>query len=81
MKTMTLTTPQSVSPGNYYVGFLANGTAMPAIISVFGLAGYGGSVGGVPRVVKDTTHTGLTTSFYSPATLTFNNTLWWAAVS
>jgi hypothetical protein len=84
LKTMALTTPQTVTPGLYYVGFFANGTTMPKFeyfSNAVATIGATGSMAVHPRAVLDTTHTGLTTAFPSTATLSASLNTYWAAVS
>lgn len=84
LKTMALTTPQSVSAGFCYVGFFATGTTMPKPWFDNTVISNNGSVGPfatTPRSVLDTTNTGLTTSFHTPASLQKTNTAFWVAVS
>lgn len=85
LKTMALTSAQSVAAGLYYVGIFGNGTTLPQFYyNGAAKAGVGASttIGSTPRMVIDTTNTGLTTAFHSPATLTSANApYYWAAVS
>lgn len=86
-KVMALTTPQSVAAGMYYVGWFANGTTTPKLqIDAASNPNLGVPTGSQfltnPRSVLDTTHTGLTTAFHSPATLTASASNYtWVAVS
>lgn len=85
LQVMALITPQAVSPGLYYVGFFSNGSTQPrpyysnVINPVIALpASFSSSL----RSVTDTAHTGLTTAFTSPATLTnASASSYWAAMS
>lgn len=85
---MPLTAAQSVAAGWYFVGFFANGTTLPkffynaAALSGIGDSGRGPGVNfSRGRFNTDTTHTGLTTAFHTPATLGGTNDAFWAAVS
>jgi hypothetical protein len=83
LKTMALTTPQSVSAGLYYVAFFTNGTTIPKFsYNAAQVSIYGGNSGTYPRFGLDTAHSGLTTAFHSPATIISSSTsLFWAGVS
>lgn len=85
LKTMALTAPQAVTPGMYYVAFFGNGTTMPKFWYsgvLFPNDSAGGQFTSSPRNAADTTHTGLTTAFHTPATFTaLATTPFWAAVS
>lgn len=83
LKTQALTTPQAISAGIYYVGIFGNGTTLPKFRYISTAIGVnGGQFTASPRYVIDSTNTGLTTAFHSPATLTSVASLpFWAAVS
>lgn len=83
LKTMALSSSQAVAAGMYYVGFFQNGTTLPKFTynaAVNALTG--GNSGPNPRYGIDVTHTGRTTTFPSPATITANQANGpWVAVS
>lgn len=79
LKTMALTTPQTVTPGVADVAFFYNGTTGPAPLKAN--AATVGNLGGAIRSVT-TSDTGKTTTFPSTlGTKTGNASLYWAAIS
>lgn len=88
LKVMPLAMPQAVTPGFYYVGWFFNGTTSPkfyqnpnANVAIGLSATAPGPHLGRSRAVVDTTNTGLTTAFHSPAALVGSINPYWAAVS
>lgn len=83
LKTMALTTPQAVLPGLYYVGYFWNGSTGPSFSfdQAAGASNGANSAIAAARFATDVAHTGLTTAFVSPATLTAWPTGTWGAVS
>jgi hypothetical protein len=84
VKVMALTVAQSVAAGLYYVGWFSTGTTLPKLFydaSANGSVGAANLISSHPRAVIDATHTGLTTAFHTPVTLTSSATPFWAAVS
>lgn len=83
LKTAALSSSQAVSPGLYYAGFLWNGSTAPKFSYNAACApGQGANSGPYPRSALDSTHTGRTTSFANPSTITaFTLAAFWAALS
>lgn len=82
IKTMALGAAQTVAPGIYYVGFVANGTTPPKLFMPIGGPYESGLLNGTPvRFGYDATHTGLTTA--APATMASPtaSASFWAAIS
>jgi hypothetical protein len=82
IKTMALSTAQTVAPGIYYVGVVSNGTTTPKLFVPIGGPYESGLLNGTPvRFGYDATHTGLTTTAPSTMTSPTSTVGFWAALS
>jgi len=81
-KTMPLNAPQSVTPGNYILGFVSNGTTQPAFARSAGSAIVNVGLVGGAAARFGTANTGVTTAM--PAALSPMGPVgvgWWGALS